>query len=346
MKVNRFVVHELVKGGKKEIAKDLLDLNQEVVAKLAEDIIDIYSKKSAVIWGRFREDERFPRDLKSFSVIDSDEEFLKISESSMDTLSRNMAGTVGTGGFICYVQYESQAKNRFLVAMVKNTEGIRLKDLKPEIDIHVDTSKLHQAISINIDGFVENYQKDGAVESYLGFVSIKGEPSGYFQDSFSCINNVTPAIAVGKTNGAVCKFLSEIGLEKNKISEARSRLFSYFKENVGKTVTLQKINDLVNSFIPEEMPDKRDGFIEFSKDDEWQIPDHFQAIKGAVDRLTRIGMSNEFVDFKFDRNSLGLKGRDGEKYVMYDEVKKQIVITKVSDELVIDIIKELDLDAE
>ena len=272
--VKRFIIHELIKDKSPDKASELLDLSEDIVSNLAVNLISIYTKKTTVIWGRFNEGEQFPKKLLKHIQKDDDTEFVNLTRSSMDDLAVNMSGTSGTGGYICFVEYESKNRTRMLVSMVKNTEGVRLNNLKPETDIHVDTSKLHQAIDISLTGYNDSFGKADLVENYLGFVSKKGEPIGYFQNSFSCNPSVTPVMAVNKSLAAVCEYLSEHTSDDSILKSAHRKVLDYYKENSGKTVSLRKINDIVNAHLPEDKEEARDGFLEFSKKDEWQLPDH------------------------------------------------------------------------
>ena len=318
MKVSRFVIHELIKDLKPRLASRLLDLEKEVIRKLAVDLVTIYQKKSSVIWGKFDLKQRFPASFKEYiGCAQDDKDFFELTSSAMERLEEEMKGTAGTGGYICFVEYYHKGSNHVLIAMIKNTEGVKLKNLTPQTDIHIDKSRLYQAIDINFSSYVDSIGVQGYTKSYLAFISKKGEPSGYFQEAFACIDNVTPSVAVNKTPVAAKKYVSSFVDDKGCLKELERRIYDYYKSNVGKTITLDKISDIVNGFIPDSNPEGRDGFIEFAKSDEWQLPDSFQAVKGSVEKLVNISLSTDEIGLSFAKAVLGLEGRDIEKSIMY-----------------------------
>ncbi|REL31415.1 nucleoid-associated protein [Thalassotalea euphylliae] len=202
-KITNFIIHELIKHQNSDIAKSVLDLSDPLVMSLAEDILNIYRNKVNVIWGKFQSSGQFPRLLADYNDAYHQEGFYEVSTKAMDLLSDAISTTSGTGGYICFIEYQSKGDNRLLVAMIKNTDGIKLTNLKPEQEIHVDLSKLYQALDINVSYYLNNLGKTELKKSYIGFISKRGEPSGYFQLAFSCTDNITPSKAVKASPAAV-----------------------------------------------------------------------------------------------------------------------------------------------
>ncbi len=344
--INRFIIHELVKYQEPNTADSLLDLGDDIVSGLAGDILSIYRKKVSVIYGKFRDSGAFPKDLNTYLNSVDDTNFINLTKLSMTSLADKMEGTSGTGGYICFIEYETNKGKRLLVSMIKNTAGVKLKKLKPEVDIHIDKSKLYQALDISISGYQEALRGKTLKDSYLGFISKSGEPSGYFQQAFSCTSNVVPSKAVKKTPPALKAFLEQYTSDKRILKDARAALIGYFKDNINSTVRLRRINDIANAYLPEDAPDDaKDSFIEFVKSEQWQLPEEFNAVKGSVDSLSRLTYTSENVTLNFERNLLGdsSKQSDSHKSILFDAKNKEILIKDLSDGFVQDLLKELDM---
>ncbi len=335
--INRFIVHELIKNTEPDMAKVLLRLDNPLVLKLADDVVNVYKKKTAVMWGKFKNNGAFPLELQKLNKTDvSDAEFISLTDFVMQQLVLSMEHTSGTGGYICFIEYSSMKTHRLLVAMIKNTDGVKLTNLVPEEDIHVDISKLYQAIDINVLAYFASIG-EGDVESYLGFISKQGEPSGYFNEAFSSTDNITPNKAVAKAPQALKAFLGQHTEDKAVLKSAHDTLVKYLSDSVGKKASLGKINDIANAHLPEGSADNaKDGFIEFAKSDAWQIPEYFQPPKGAVGRLAKITFTTDDISLNFNRNLLGVTGKESDKQkpVLYNPANDEVVLNKLTPEFI------------
>jgi len=344
--ISNFVIHELKKHEESDIAKDVLDLNEPLVLSLAEDILNIYRNKASVIWGKFRESGDFPKLLPEYNRSYAKKDFFKVSTESMGLLSTAINTTSGTGGYICFIEYQSKGDKRLLVAMIKNTDGIKLTDLKPKQDIHVDLSKLYQALDINVSYFLKNIGKTELKQSYIGFISKRGEPSGYFQIAFSCTDNITPSKAVRAAPAALKAFLKEHSQDENRIKEAEQTLLRYLNERKDKTVHLSRINDIANAYLPDETRDQtKDAFLKFAKKDQYQLPDSFHASKGTIEGMVRLAYKTDKVTVNFEKEELGVIGDSAStaKPVIFDPKSQHIIIRDLSEEFIDQIKQQLNL---
>ncbi|MCV5746779.1 nucleoid-associated protein, partial [Escherichia coli] len=78
-------------------------------------------------------------------------------------------------------------------------------NLKPTSEVHVDLSKLHQAVDINMTGYFKSLNTEYS-KNYLSFIG-KGKHTDYFTSAFDCINKITPAKAVNKAAVVLKDFL-------------------------------------------------------------------------------------------------------------------------------------------
>jgi nucleoid-associated protein len=346
--VSRFIIHKLSKNEAPQIAPELLDLENEFVSKLADKIIAVYHTKISVVWGRFRHGGQFPTEVKRIEKIAaSDDRFKGIAAFSMRRLQEEMTTTAGTGGFICFIEYTKNGCNQLMIAMIKNTDGIKLNGLVPTGDIHVDLSRLYQAINMNFNLYFLSL-KEKFTPNYLGFIGKKGDSSDYFTDAFSGTDKVSPSQAVTKSHKALKSFLRQYTDKKPILKEAHETLVSYLNENINKTVTLEKVNEIANIFLPEEHADKKDSFIEYAKSDSWQIPDTFQAATGVVTRLAKIRVDEPDYSLIFRRNKLGIKGdpKHVQRSIVFDEDGRTVTIRNLSDEAMNTIKEEIQEDMD
>lgn len=335
--IKRFVIHELFKDKKPDIAKALLNLNVDIIKNLALDLVKIKDGKTAVLWGKFRGNGNFPLKLVDLdgqlSDSDKDEKFKELTKLAMDSLFEEIVSTNSKGGYICFIEYESYKNSRFMVAMITNTSGIKLKKLKPTSDIHVDLSKLHQAVDINISAFLDTLKNpasdiDVNEKNYLSFTG-KGKSTNYFTSAFDCVNGTTPAKAVAKSVILLKDFLEEHGADSVAQKEARSQWVRYLSDNSNEEVFLTKLEDIAVSHLPATCTDEeKESFILFSKQDKYEMPASFLARKESVEKLSRIYYTTDAFNLNFEFENIGLIDciEDTNKPILFDSNSNDIII--------------------
>ncbi|AVI66514.1 nucleoid-associated protein [Shewanella sp. WE21] len=335
--IKRFVIHELFKEKEPDIAKVLLNLSVEIIKNLALDLVKIKDGKTAVLWGKFKGNGDFPAKLIELKnqVPESgkDAKFKELTKLAMKSLYGEIVHTNSKGGYICFIEYESYKSSRFMAAMITNTSGIKLKKLKPTSDIHVDLSKLHQAVDINISAFLDALEKpeagvDVLEKNYLSFIG-KGKYTDYFTKAFDCVNGTTPARAVVKSVILLKDFLVEHNADSVAQKEARSQWVRYLSENSNEEVYLTKLEEIAISHLPSICSDEdKDSFILFSKQDKYEMPASFLARKESVEKLARIYYTTDSFNFNFDFENIGLLGcaSDTNKPILFDPNSNDIII--------------------
>lgn len=347
--LSKFVIHELVKGeDEPRLADELLDLSDTVISNLALEILELFDKKTSVIYGVFTSNAmKFPQKLKSYQDNGtSDTEFLDTTKTTMTDMQLAMKNTSGTGGYITFIEYSKNNSTYLIAVMIKNTKAFELKKLKPKEATRVDTTKLYQAININIDSFIKQHAiKDlQSLKSYISFISKAGEPSGYFLDAFSCKANVTPAKATSSAPKAAQAYLESIGVDKDTAREAFYQVVDLLIEHAESPISISRIHRKVNEFIPENIyEDVKDDFLAFAKNEEYQIPDTFQSKGGTARSLRQIKGEGDGWELNFDKDIIGLKGKDVDKSFMYDEANDILYMPEIPHELKVRILEELGL---
>jgi nucleoid-associated protein len=187
MKINNFVIHELIKEQHKEIKPsnirpDVLDRDNDIVNLLISNIAKLYGKRhNTAHYGIFKEKEgrgSFPDNFEKYSKLETpdDEQFLKLTKSAMDSLYEQAQNVLpASGGYMLYVDYLDSQGHFFMVAMIKQKAGITLsKELKPEELMELDLGRLHQAARINFKK-METFLTADATEkqniNYLSFIT-------------------------------------------------------------------------------------------------------------------------------------------------------------------------------
>lgn len=200
MKLNRIIIHELVKeSGVLDVdyipSQQLLTVNEG----LASMILDVHEsfEKSISSYHRFRNDcnEKpiFINAHKYVNIDETDDRFYKWSKTGMRELSSLIKNvSFATGGYYIFSDYEIN-NNRFLsIVIVRNKEAFNIKwDPKKEL-YSVDTTE-----NINIEqmamGFRLNVNlyKSGSNRNFIAIINKRGdEVSQYFKD-WVCIDDGT-----------------------------------------------------------------------------------------------------------------------------------------------------------
>lgn len=332
--LKRFIIHELFRDKDPDTAKELLDVNDEIIEKLGQDLIKIKEHRTAVLWGQFKENGDTSTKIREVyqsniptNAEELDNAFIDLSESAMTSLYNEIKHTNSNGGYICFIEYTSKLQERMLVAMITNTSGVKLKKLKPTRDLHVDISKLHQAVDISITGYLLSIQ-DKNEKNYLSFIG-KGKHTDYFTNAFNCINKITPSKMPSKAVELLKEFLSSFNVDKKNIRAAREQLVKYFSDNVGKEVFLSKVEEIAKSHLPDNCTEEqKESFLTFSKQEKYQMPASFLAAKGPVEKLARLSYSTDSFTFNFGIEDVGLVGKteDVEKKILFNPDNDDIVI--------------------
>lgn len=329
--IKRFVIHELFKDKNPDVASEILNLENDVILKLAKDLVKIKDNRTAVLWGQFKGNGDFPLKLKELDIDQTDEErnktFLELTEKTMNSLYEEIVHTNSKGGYICFIEYKSFHDHRLMAAMITNTSGIKLTNLKPTSEVHVDLSKLHQAVDINMTGYFKSLN-DEYSKNYLSFIG-KGKHTDYFTSAFDCINKITPAKAVNKAPVVLKDFLSQFNVDNITQKNARAQLVKYLTDNIGKEVHLSKIEEIAISHLPDSCTEEeKQSFIAFSKQDKYEMPATFEARKNNVDKLAKIYYSTESFSLNFDLEIIGLVGveADSNKPILFNKDNDDIII--------------------
>lgn len=347
IKINKVIIHELVKEQHKKIQpsnlrETLLDADSDPVIKLVYGVTSLYGKRNnSAHYGTFRNDEgrgSFPNDFETYSKISnpSEQQFVDLSTAAMKALFKQAEGMhAASGGYMLYTDYSNAQGRYFMVAMIKQKEGLTLsKQLEPEELTQLDLSRLYQAARISY-GKLSAYRAATLVErqeiNYLSFVSPSASKSaaGYFVTDLGC----APGTASARATTTIIKESVDFFRNNERLKPHRQTfknlLLTYLteKEEKGESVKLSEVESLARRFFPadeDNIADEfADEFISRLNSDENGVPVEFPVNKPALNRSKRIQYKSDNWDLSFERNSLGTKDDAILHVVLYRDLESK-----------------------
>lgn len=363
MLINKVVIHELVKEQSSDIQPSnirptVLDSTKDTVRKLVDGIASLYGKRNnSAHYGTFQTNEgrgQFPDQFETYAGINSPDNnnFLELTRDAMTALY-NKAGdqNLASGGYILFADYSTQQHRYFLVAMIKQKDGLKLSsDLEPEELTELDLSKLYQAARINFNRlsmFLVANEEDRLDLSYLSFVSPRSgqAAAGYFVTALGCARGTAPSRATDTLVKEACNFFKNHNALTEHRIQFKDDLLSYLKQKSDDNLSarLSEIEELARPYMPAEEPgqvDKlADDFISHLNSEECAVPVEFPVSKQALRKHTHIRCRTDRYDINFERGALG---DDDSAQIYYDRDNNCITISNIPDPLAESIRQELD----
>lgn len=361
--INKVVIHELVKEQHKSIRPSnlrgaVLDHSNAIVEKLVDEITSLYGRRNnAAHYGTFREDEGrgdFPDKFIVYTNIPtpSEEQFVNLSKVAMSALYIKAEGqTASSGGYILFVDYSTPQHGRFfLIAMIKQKEGIRLSSkLEPEELIQLDLNRLYQAARINygkLSAYLAAHEEDRMDLSYLSFVSPSSTKAaaGYFVTALGCHAGVASARATTTIISASYTFFDSREKLKGIKKQFKNKLLTYMseKQNQGASAKLSEVEEIARQFMVETetqtVDEQADDFTSFLNNEANSVPVEFPVNKPALNRYTYIVHTDDNWDIKIARRVIS---EDETAQIQYDRENKRLIINNIPEKLKITIEEEL-----
>lgn len=352
MKINKVIVHELIKEKQKDIQptnyrKTVLDKNNKIVVKLLQDVVDIYgARHNSAHYGTFvTGDGRgvFPDDLESYKELadPSDSQFIDLTRSAMGRLYEKASSSqFATGGYIVFSDFVSQKERFFLTAMIKKMPGLTLtENLEPEELEQLDLSKLHQAAKVNfskMSDFNDASHDEQCGLNYLSFISSGSgkSASGYFVTALGCAPGTAPARATDNLLKESKKFFREHKELENSQEDFVNELVDYLtkKERNGESVKLLEVGHVMTQNIPSELTDQAESllekYMERLNSEAVAVPAEFPVSKRMLNRHTRITGVSESNSWKFSFEKYAL-GDDEAADVYYNREEGTVTLSKL-----------------
>lgn len=359
IELNHAVIHQLVKESKQriqpsDIREELLDCSLESVQKLVDDVVKLYgTRDNNATFGTFaaaeEEPGRFPTAFETFRVEQqSPQAFLTLTKIAMQSLfNRARDVNFASGGYILFASYQSNQKAFFLVAMIKQREGLQLdENLVPVGITELDLNKLHQAARINVERYVEysNATPEERDElSYLSFVSPKANQSasGYFIKALGCSGGVAASAATNSAISGMGNFFNQRAELRQHKTEVKSDVFSYLRECITEKKT-GSISDLVGiarrnlpaAYEEEERNRVANELAEYLNSEDVKVPAEFIVHAATVNKRAKIKLKTDNWQIQFEKHSVG---RTEDAEIFFDRENSRLVINQLTPQVLSEI---------
>lgn len=353
--LNKVVIHELVKEQHQRIQPSnmrtsVLLASSEPVLKLVTGVTSLYGKRNnSAHYGTFRSGEGrgdFPDSFELFANLagPTDQEFIDISKTAMEALfSKAESSHAASGGYMLFADYSNSQGRYFLVAMIKQKEGLTLSNrLEPEELTQLDLSRLYQAARISfgkLSAYLAANENDRHEINYLSFVSPSASKSaaGYFVTALGCAPGTASALATTTVIRESVDFFRKNDVLKPHRQAFKTLLITYLtdKEESGVSVKLSEIESLARRFFPsveEGQADTiADAFISHLNGEEHSVPVEFPVNKAALVRSKRLQYRADNWEFSFERGSLG---EISDAKIYFDKEHNRLIINDLPAEAV------------
>lgn len=310
----------------------VLDVTKPLVHDLIEGILSAYARGKS--YGSFNPNtDNYPvqkwlgeylEKQKKNDDSQKDGCFVEFTKRLLSRIGKEMAGTVfATGGYFIFTEYATGSNRYFLVAMVKDKDGITVtSNLEITNVTEIDLSNLHQAAQININSFASKQ------EGYLSFLKAKHrirEVLQYFTEAMGCTDYIPSKISTDNAMKVVNNVCIEAKLGHHETKNAKDEVFKFLKTNVGGTVTLKMISAKINPYLQEEY---HDLFINIANSDRYRISTEFTPNATALRKYKKIDIRTGRWSLNFERELLG--SQDSDSSIVWDG--EVLTFRKIPDE--------------
>lgn len=350
-----------------EVVKKDVVLNTEnpALKLLVEGINGLIGKEgNSVVYGQFANDGRqgpFPERFGAFIDQQNDtDQFVALTHLAMDQLVHQAGSrTLATGGHILCAQYTSGASDFFLVASIKERGGIQLdENYVPKEIQEVDLKTVQQAARINLGSFVtvtaavaqaagadaaeEDEDAEEVDSTYLCFISRgrDSQASDYFISALGCAKGVASGRATKNAIDYVDRFFRDKKALKPFAYKAKEAVVKYLQDRLvdGKSARLDAICHAAIQHVPAELVDEIAGLKDYLNDEKHRVPEDFTVNPKSLKAKTRIKGDAASWSLQFERGALG---QEATADVYYDEPRKKLILSNLTQELIDVIEKEL-----
>lgn len=354
------IIHSFKKAAHTDVVSDLvkkdkvLDLQNPALASLVDGINSLIGKEgNSVVYGQFADDGRqgpFPGRFETF-VDDSEneDEFVALTHLAMDQLVEQAKGQIlATGGHVLCAQYTSGVLDFFLVASIKQRGGIQLdENYVPKAIQEVDLRTVQQAARINLDSFsrikaaASNEEAapagrdDEADNTYLCFISRgrDSQASDYFISALGCAKGVASGRATKNAIDHVVRFFRNSKSLRPLAYKAREAVVRYLQERLedGRSARLDAICHAAIQQVPPELVEEITGLKDYLNDEKQRVPEDFTVNPKSLKERIRIKGDAPSWSLQFERGALG---KEPAADVYYDEERKKLILSNMSQELI------------
>lgn len=304
MIVHFAVVHDLQKGVNSNPVLRLQNTplpHDENLVTLADDLIDIYSRKATKGFGNFHEDtatypfsslvEDFIQNKKPTAFIDITQATMRLIESRIKT--ENLA----IGGYILFLFYEKDGKDFLFIALLRQTKGsVITEDLTIDSTQHLQLDKLHIGCQLDIASWKAAHNS----QQYITFV--KGRTSQttpiYFLEAIGCAEFTDSCEQTKEIIRAINDFADKQNLSPDGKREMRQKAHDYCvaEDNVS-------MDNLAAVLFGEDP----DAFMQHVNSGDYKVSNGFTPDKRVLKKLREVSAQGEGIKLSFPAAMLGTR---------------------------------------
>lgn len=232
---------------------------------------------------------------------------------------------------------DDEDKGRILVVMVDKKGGFNFDEvtLEPKPQQLIDTDALRQAALYNLTVFNSDYPNNEG-SAYLHFIEGKSK-SDFFKNALGYQGTVDNNKSVENTFEALEKFMMSHAYPrsiKDKLRTGLEQLLEKKRKSEDKSVTLNNIQDVIDSILTASELEKGKGnFEEYVNEGEFEVNHTFESTWQSERKASSIEIKdiNGNFDFRVCRSSVG--GHNSSKPVRITEDGKFIMFPISEDKI-------------
>lgn len=324
-----FIIHFINKDKDKDVARldstdELSTLGAGVGEELFLDSLQKLFKSQGMLYGDFSPTSPFEAEYKAHSNDGKDPvDLVAFSLQSAERLRLIMEDTqFSTGGFICYLSYESDGDTYLMVLILNLTDAFTLQKNGSQYSVvsieHLDLKHLRMGLQFNVSA----YQRGEEVYIYFQSGGSK-DTSDYFYKDYAGTKNIIPP---AKSTRTLMKWLNtqyDLAAEHNNCEKfefkARVDTLLFERDEIS-------LNELKEIFFPGDK-EKQDSFIESAN--EAKVPQTVVIKKSVLNqyRVLKVKPEDSTVDLKFTTSDVE------EGNIIVDHEDKQLIIPRIDKKL-------------
>lgn len=322
MNIQNVIVHSLQKDRYQTSATIQLRDNElsiePKVSKLITRISDLYNKRSGRAYGNFGP-THFSAPLRGY--LDDTTLFVSFTEVAMNTLKDEIVkAQLATGGYVLFAMFEQSNQRRFMVVMLKDTEGVSFDTNLDVLDVnHLELDNLHLAVSIDVTRW-----QLGNAQKYVSFV--KGRHNTVVTEYFKRFVGIQEfSDSTKDTAGLVAIVRSfarenELGAVQEEVLKSRVYVYCTDRLEQNAPVFLPELSRYLDEANPE-------AFLEHVNESGEQINTEILLDRRGLRKFVKYSGRNNEMSISFDANLLGER-------VQYDAEDDTLIIKGIPEGLV------------
>ena len=298
VQIENVVLHKLIRKSDTEIELQLRDSllnNEQAVTNLIEDINRVYNNKSKA-YGLFNSESLFEQSLKELRLGNQD--FLNFSQESTKQLRNELTKyPFAEGGTVIFCYYRYLAVEYLIIAVLNSCLSMLVNEqLNISETQYLDID--HADIIARID--ITEWETAPDSKRYLTF--LKGRVGRKVSDFFMDYLGASEGLDAKAQNKTLVKAVDDYCQEMqfdNK-NNARENVYNYCQAQ------LQAGEEIELKNLANELPTTdENNFMEFVKNNEYDLEDTFPVDRSALRQLKKFSGSGGGLTLSFDSDLLG-----------------------------------------